>query len=59
MGVRMLLKNPGSALAAIITRLGAWHRRTPRIFITSAAVCLKPLPYQDPQNGWWKLICAA
>ena len=48
-GVRMLIKNPGFSLAAIVTlALGIGGNTS--IFTITSALLLKPLPYQDPQR---------
>jgi len=48
-GVRMLIKNPGFSLVAIITlALGIGGNTS--IFTITSALLLKPLPYQDPQR---------
>lgn len=48
-GARMLVKNPGFSLAAIITlALGIGGNTS--IFTITSALLLKPLPYQDPQR---------
>src|SRR4051794_28566168 len=48
-GIRMLIKNPGFSLAAIVTlALGIGCNTS--IFTITSALLLKPLPYQDPQK---------
>ncbi len=48
-GVRMLIKNPGFSLAAIVTlALGIGGNTS--IFTITNALLLKSLPYQDPQR---------
>lgn len=48
-GARMLLKNPGFSLAAIVT-LGLGIGGNTAIFTITSALMLRPLPYENPQQ---------
>lgn len=48
-GLRMILRNPGFSLAAIVT-LALGIGGNTAIFTITNALLLKPLPYQNPKE---------